>query len=75
VDAPDNCWKWGIFYVNPDDAAVFVRKRNGLGYTLNFGNRWSWAIVALIVFAIALPFSVPVLVIQALRRRFVHHTV
>jgi len=52
MGTPDNCWRWGIFYVNPDDPALFVKKRYGLGHTLNFGKRWSWAIVALLVFAI-----------------------
>jgi len=45
----DSCWKWGIFYVNPDDPAVFVEKRFGIGYTLNFGSRRSWVILVLIV--------------------------
>jgi uncharacterized membrane protein len=39
---PDACWKWGMFYVNPSDPALFVEKRFGIGYTVNFGNRWSW---------------------------------
>ena len=42
-------WKASIFYVNPDDPALFVRKRYHAGYTLNFGNRWSWAVLALIL--------------------------
>jgi uncharacterized membrane protein len=43
---------WGPFYVNPSDPALFVRKRwaligrLGRGYTLNFGNRWAWVILA-----------------------------
>jgi uncharacterized membrane protein len=39
---PDACWKWGFFYVNPNDPALFVEKRFGIGYTVNLGNRWSW---------------------------------
>jgi uncharacterized membrane protein len=39
---PDACWKWGMFYINPSDPALFVEKRFGIGYTVNFGNRWSW---------------------------------
>jgi hypothetical protein len=42
---PDACWKFGIFYFNPADAAVFVEKRMGVGYTLNFGNVWSWVLI------------------------------
>src|SRR5271165_2473801 len=32
---PDSCWKWGIFYINPRDPALFVEKRFGIGYTIN----------------------------------------
>jgi len=39
---PDQCWKLGIFYFNPADAAIFVEKRFGIGYTINFGNRTTW---------------------------------
>ena len=38
---PDEDYR-GIFYSNPDDPALFVPKRFGIGYTLNFGNPWSW---------------------------------
>ena len=37
----DSCWKLGIFYFNTKDPSVFVAKRFGIGYDLNFGNRWS----------------------------------
>ena len=40
---PDNCWILGSIYINSQDPAVFVQKRIGFGYTLNFGNRLSWA--------------------------------
>ncbi len=30
-------WKWGVFYVAPDDPSLFVEKRWGGGYTINFG--------------------------------------
>ena len=43
---PDEGWS-GPFYSNPDDPALFVPKRYGIGYTLNFGNPWSWIVVAL----------------------------
>ena len=35
---PDVCWKLGIFYFNPDDPALFVEKRFGIGWTVNFAN-------------------------------------
>ena len=34
----DRYWSGGIFYNNPDDPALFVEKRYGLGWTLNFGH-------------------------------------
>jgi uncharacterized membrane protein len=45
---PDACWKWGMFYYNPDDASFFVEKRMGLGWTLNFANKWVWISLAVI---------------------------
>lgn len=45
---PDSCWKWGMFYYNPDDPSLIVEKRFGLGQTLNFANRWSWVVLALL---------------------------
>lgn len=50
---PDGCWKLGIFYFNPADPAVFVVQRFGVGYTFNFGNRWTWAGLATIAAAIS----------------------
>jgi uncharacterized membrane protein len=41
---PNECWKGGVIYYNPDDPALFVARRTGIGYTFNFGNRWSWAL-------------------------------
>jgi uncharacterized membrane protein len=49
---PDDCWHGDQFYSNPADPALFVEKRVGLGWTLNFGNRLSWVFLAL---AIAIP--------------------
>ena len=34
----DQYWSGGVFYNNPDDPAVFVPKRFGLGWTMNFGH-------------------------------------
>ncbi len=42
---PDDRWVWGSIYYNPQDAAVFVQKRVGFGYTFNFGNRMTWVIL------------------------------
>ncbi len=45
----DAQWKWGLIYVDREDPALLVEKRFGIGYTLNFGHPWSWALLALIV--------------------------
>ena len=56
---PENGWK-GIFYYNPNDPALFVPKRYGIGYTLNFGNPWSWVVLALILAMVALPIGLSI---------------
>jgi uncharacterized membrane protein len=43
---PNECWRGGLIYHNPNDAALFVQRRDGMGFTINFGNRWSWALCA-----------------------------
>jgi len=45
----DSAWKGGVLYFNPDDAALFVERRTGLGYTVNFGNPRSWMFVGIIL--------------------------
>lgn len=45
----DRYWKAGVFYVNPGDPALFVEKRFGLGYTLNFARPMAWTLLAAIV--------------------------
>ncbi|HKV05468.1 MAG TPA: DUF5808 domain-containing protein [Candidatus Acidoferrales bacterium] len=57
---PDACWKLGLFYYNPDDSALFVEKRVGIGYTVNFGHASAWIITALILL---LPLSLAALAI------------
>lgn len=51
---PDRCWKLGIFYFNPADPAVFVVQRFGIGYTVNLGNRWSWAMLGTVLTAVSI---------------------
>jgi uncharacterized membrane protein len=46
---PDANWKWGMIYYNPQDAALFVEKRFGIGYTLNFGRPAAWLLIVMIV--------------------------
>jgi uncharacterized membrane protein len=50
---PNECWKGGILYYNPNDAALFVQRRDGVGYTVNLGNRWSWAILGSLLLMLA----------------------
>jgi Family of unknown function (DUF5808)/Protein of unknown function (DUF1648) len=57
-------WKAGVFYVNPDDPALFVQKRFGIGYTLNFGHPLSWLIFGLSILA---PLAVAVWILRAVR--------
>jgi len=45
-------WKWGIFYYNPQDANIMVEKRNGLGWTFNFGHKVSFVVMGVIMLAI-----------------------
>ena len=42
---PDDCWTLGGIYKNPNDPAIFVQKRVGFGYTINFGNVWSYVVI------------------------------
>jgi uncharacterized membrane protein len=55
---PDRCWKAGMFYFNPDDPALLVEKRFGIGYTINFGHRGAWLIAAAILAIIIAPLLV-----------------
>jgi hypothetical protein len=55
----DARWIGGLIYFNPRDPALCVEKRMGIGWTLNFGNPWSW--VPLIAVAIIVVIG-PVLV-------------
>ena len=47
---PDECWTLGFIYYNPDDPALVVETRAGrYGCDLNFGNKWSWLVSAVIL--------------------------
>jgi uncharacterized membrane protein len=46
-----------MIYYNPADPAIFVEKRFGMGYTMNFANPWSWVLMAgLLATVAAAPF-------------------
>lgn len=42
----DRFWKLGIFYVNRDDASLFLPERFGIGWTINWGRPAAWALTA-----------------------------
>ena len=46
---PDSRWIGGMLYFNRDDPALFVEKRFGLGYTLNFGHKIAWIVLAVLI--------------------------
>jgi len=52
---PDRYWKLGVFYFNPDDSAIVVEKRFGLGYSLNFARPTTWFIMALLLLTPLVP--------------------
>lgn len=52
--SPDSAWKLGMVYYNPEDPALLLEKRFGVGYTLNFGRPMAWVIVLGLLGGIAL---------------------
>jgi uncharacterized membrane protein len=58
----DERWIGGFLYFNPTDPALLVERRMGIGWTVNFGNPWSWVpviAVAVVVVVVAAPLTVP----------------
>lgn len=43
---PDEAWRGGVIYYNPDDPALFVEKRFGIGWDFNWGNKLAWVCLA-----------------------------
>lgn len=54
VSGESECWKMGVFYYNPDDKRIFLPKRTGLGFTLNFAQPLSIILTILLVLIIIL---------------------
>ena len=69
---PEDCWKAGVFYSNRDDPALFVPKRFVIGYTLNFGNRWAWAVLVAISLVIAAPLLLALFSLRQIGLQFRH---
>lgn len=55
AESPDDdvFWKAGLFYVNPDDPALMVPKRIGVGWTINLGRPGGVAIAVLTLILVA----------------------
>jgi uncharacterized membrane protein len=59
----DRYWSAGIFYNNPDDPALFVPKRFGLGWTLNFGHPQAKLVLIGVLVVILVTSLLPVLTV------------
>jgi uncharacterized membrane protein len=56
----DDRWRWGLFYVDRNDPALFVQSRCGAGYTLNYGKMLAWPIsLGLVAYLIGVLFFLP----------------
>lgn len=52
----DRHWKFGIFYVNREDPALFLEKRFGVGWTINLARPLAWILfLGIIASAIVIP--------------------
>lgn len=45
----DEFWRWGLYYHNAGDPALFVQSRCYPAYTLNFANIFSWPIAMVVL--------------------------
>ena len=46
----DAGWKWGgMIYYAPDDPALFVPKKVGIGQTLNMARPSAWVFITLVI--------------------------
>ncbi len=51
----DEHWKWGIFYFNKDNPDLFVEKKFGVGWTVNFARPGIWLFLIIITVVPLLP--------------------
>ncbi|WP_285400103.1 DUF5808 domain-containing protein [Lysinibacillus sp. fls2-241-R2A-57] len=48
MDVDEDCyWKGGLIYMNRQDPSVFVEKRFGVGWTMNFANPRGYIVIGL----------------------------
>ena len=57
----DRFWKLGTFYCNREDPALFLEKRFGIGWTLNFGRPVTWILLLVLLLFIAASLLAPIL--------------
>lgn len=50
----DQYWKGGLIYLNRNDPSIFVEKRFGIGYTMNFANPIGYLIILIPIVLIIL---------------------
>jgi uncharacterized membrane protein len=68
----DQYWYGGFIYNNPDDPAMFVPKRFGLGWTLNFGHPGAGRFLIIMLVVLLLVALVPPLVVTLLGAGSIH---
>ena len=55
----DDGWLTGRLYFNREDKRVIIKRpQSGFGYTMNFGNIWTWILNILFVMMIVILLSV-----------------
>ena len=54
IDKNPKHWKLLVFYYNPDESRLFVAKKSGLSFTLNFAKPTAWAIAGLTLAIVAI---------------------
>ncbi len=55
----DDGWLTGRLYFNREDKRVIIKRpQSGFGYTMNFGNIWTWILNLLFVMMIVILLSV-----------------
>ncbi|QQE13561.1 hypothetical protein JD969_08920 [Planctomycetota bacterium] len=48
---PDSAWKLGLVYFNPNDSALFVERRFGIGYDMNWARPTAYIFMGIILLA------------------------
>ena len=48
-------WVTGRLYFNKEDKRILIKRpRSGFGYTVNFGNKWTWIFHIIFVIVIVI---------------------